>query len=169
MSDKSTRFLELIFEPENPNPILSENWEKIDQGLHASIISIDTRFDKNVVPNIDKRMEWKGIAWRGENVSAQIVLWSREIINGIHFEFTNFIGNNGEELPKDIARARFVRYVLTDEFGEGNGCAERKPEDFSVSLSADILDNVTILDIDNNSVRPVWLTFKIPQNAKAGK
>lgn len=168
MSYSPTRLFEFISEPENPNPKISEDWEKIDRGLHASFGSIDTRYDQNVIPNIDKRMDWKGVAWRAEQVSAQIVLWSREAVSGIHFEFTNFTGDNVEKLPKDIARARFVRYVLTDEFGEGDGCAERKPEDFSVSLSPDILDNIDKFDMDSNSTRPVWLTIKVPRNANAG-
>jgi hypothetical protein len=168
MRHNSTRLFSHIIEPDNPIQTITEDWEKIDLGLHVSIGSIDTRYEKNMVPDIEKRMDWNGVAWCGEKISAQIVLWSRDAVSDIHFEFTNFIGDNGVKLPADIAKARFVRFVLTDEFGEGNGCAERKPEDFLVSLSPDILDNIDKFDMESNSTRPVWLTFNLPLNAIAG-
>ena len=38
MSDKPTSLFEFISEPENPNPTLFEEWEKIDRGLRARAV-----------------------------------------------------------------------------------------------------------------------------------
>src|SRR5690606_17271009 len=69
-------------------------------------------------------------------------------------------------LPQDIASARFVRYVMTDEFA--GGCGHRKPEDFAASLASDMLDNLKSFDLEANKVRPVWVTIDIPRDAEAG-
>ncbi|NLC50516.1 MAG: DUF4091 domain-containing protein [Bacteroidales bacterium] len=59
-----------------------------------------------------------------------------------------------------------MRYVLTDEFA--GGCGYRKPEDFAVSLSADVLDNIDCMNIDAETARPVWITIDVPAEATAG-
>lgn len=64
-----------------------------------------------------------------------------------------------------IGYARFERYIITDEFGPG--CGWRKPEDFSSSLSPDMLDDLSSFSIEKE-VRPVWITISIPKNAEKG-
>ena len=71
-------------------------------------------------------------------------------------------------LPADIAKARFVRFVLTDEFGDGDGCVRRSPDDFPVTLAADALDNATAFDKEGKSTRPVWITISVPRDAEPG-
>jgi hypothetical protein len=105
-------------------------------------------------------------------VSAQLVLWSAEPIAQIEFEFSDFEVADGpegagrERLPADIAQARFVRYVLTDEYAEG--CGHRNPEDYPVFLYPDGLDNVSTFDKAGNSSRPIWVTIAVPQEAVPG-
>jgi hypothetical protein len=118
------------------------------------------------VPEVKQIKKWSGSAWRGEKVSAQLVLWSREPVRQMQFDFSNFVDANGDQLPADIAQARFVRYVMTDEFG--TGCANRKPEEFSVSLSPDALDRVSSFDKAGNTSRPVWITIAVPRDAATG-
>src|SRR5690606_26125055 len=75
-------------------------------------------------------------------------------------------GSKGGTMPAEISSAHFVRYVMTDEFGEG--CGHRKPEDYASSLSADMLDNLSTFNLEAKKARPVWVTVRIPQNAAAG-
>lgn len=148
---------------------MNEDWTSILNGLHASFGSIDTRYCRSEIPQIQKNNEWTGVAWRGEKISAQIVLWSKETVKGIRFEFTNFEDKYGEKLSSRIGQTRFVRYVLTDEFGSGDGCADRKPGDFHTYLSPDILDTILKFDKDGNTTRPVWITIDIPRDTKPGE
>ncbi len=152
-------------EPEDPNLVLSADWSSLESGLHASIGSLDVRYPRSAVPLLNEK-EWSGVAWKGEKIHFQLVLWSKDPVDNIRFEFTDLNGHN--TLSKEIAQARFVRYVLTDEFGDGNGCADRKPEDFPVYLSPDILDNVSSFDMVGSSTRPVWVTLKVPEDVNPG-
>jgi hypothetical protein len=154
-------------EPDDPSPDKEADWSKVEPGLQASIGSIDTRYPRSSIPEISKSTEWSGVTWRGEKVSAQLVLWSKEPVENIRFEFTEFNGEKGK-LPSSIGKARFVRYVLTDEFGDGDGCADRKPEDFPVSLSPDVLDNASSFDKGSETTRPVWITLEVPRDAQPG-
>ena len=155
-------------EAEDPFPDTTARWSEIEPGLLASMGSIDARYLKSSIPKIPQTDEWRGSAWRGEIVSAQLVLWSAEPVERIRFEFSEFVSESGQTLPANIARARFVRYVLTDAFGNGDGCARRDAEDFPVRLSPDALDNVSTFDKEGNSTRPVWITIKVPRDAEPG-
>lgn len=141
------------------------DWSGVE-GLQCSFGSIDERYVKRNIPTVTGTMEWTGTGWRGERLSAQAVLWSNKDIEQVECEFTPFKSSNGDVMEASIAQARFVRYVLTDEFGRG--CGYRKPEDFPVSLSADALDNVECLPIKAKTTQPVWLTFDIPSGTTPG-
>lgn len=135
------------------------DWSAVN-GFHCSFGSVDKRYVKRNIPDITPAMEWEGTGWRGEQLSAQLVLWSDRDVAQIEFEFTPFKSTKGAIIDPANAQARFVRYVLTDEFGRG--CGYRKPEDFAVSLSADALDNVECFHMKAKTTQPVWLTFRIP-------
>jgi hypothetical protein len=153
-------------EPADPAPETLADWSVVGPGLHASVGSIDELYARSSVPNVAHSNEWGGAAWRGEKLSAQLVLWSSEPVEQIRFEFSDFVSVDGEALPAHMARARFVRYVLTDEFG--TGCAKRQPDEFSASLSPDALDHVATFDKARNTARPVWITIDVPRDAVPG-
>lgn len=141
-------------------------WKNIPKGLQVSFTNIDTKYAKSEVPELTNSLNTQLTAWKGESVSAQLLLWSSDSIQQIECEFSDFKSNEAV-LDKGIAKARFVRYVLTDIFAPG--CGYRKPEDFPSSLTQDMLDNIECMDINANTVRPVWLTFDVPESAKEGK
>jgi len=150
--------------PDPTSDTLSD-WSKIPTGLNASLVSIDVRYPKSVAPDVVKITSVQLTGWKGEKLSAQLLLWSVEDINQIECEFGDFTSSSAT-LPSDIAQARFVRYVMTDIFAEG--CGYRKPEDFPASLVPDMLDNLDCFDIPAKTVRPVWLTVSVPESATAG-
>lgn len=156
---------ETFAEMTDPTADTLSDWSQIPQGLNASFVSIDTKYAKSVMPEVESKRSLKVTGWKGEKLSGQLLLWSAENIQQIECEFSNFSSSNGD-LPSNIAQARFVRYVMTDIFEPG--CGYRKPEDFPSSLSADMLDNLDCFNIDAKTVRPVWLTITIPQSANAG-
>ncbi|MDR1090867.1 MAG: DUF4091 domain-containing protein [Prevotella sp.] len=141
------------------------NWEKVPDGLNASITSIDKRYSKNDIPFVKQRSSCEVTGWKGEKLSAQLLLWSATYIEQVECTIPDFTSADNI-LPAKVAQARFVGYVMTDEFGPG--CGYRKPEDFPASLSADMLDNIKSFNIQAKTVRPVWLTINIPRDAKAG-
>lgn len=152
-------------EMKDPTSDTLSDWSHVSKGLHASFISTDDRMPKSVAPGVSVNKSVALTGWRGEKISAQLLLWSAEEVDPVELEFADFESVD-HTLPASVAQARFVRYVMTDEFGPG--CGHRKPEDFPASLSADMLDNLPCFHMEAKTVRPVWLTFSIPSAAVAG-
>ena len=150
--------------PDPTNDTLSD-WSDVPSGLQAAFISIDDKLPKSVAPRVPLIKNATVTGWKGEKVSSQLLLWSAKNVNQIEFAFTDFDSGEGK-LPASVAQARFVRYVMTDEFGPG--CGYRKPEDFAASLAPDMLDNLECFNMEAKTARPVWLTFTIPSDAVAG-
>ena len=153
-------------EAKDPAPGPGSAWEGMAPGLHASIGSIYVRYAKHRVPEVKTESIWTGSGWRGERLSAQVILWSSDTIMQLTPEFSDFRSGDGSKMPATIAEARFVRYVVTDEFA--GGCGHRKPEDFAASLSPDVLDTVRCFNIGKKSARSLWISFDIPRDARPG-
>ncbi len=145
---------------------IKSDWNALPDGLQAAVGSINRRYEKHEIPDVQLSKEWLGTAWRGERVSLQLVLWSKNNVDNIQCEISDFRGTNGLRLSKEIAKPHFVRYVVTDEYADG--CGERKPEHFASSLSADVLDNIGCFDMQSRTSRPIWITVDIPVDAQAG-
>jgi hypothetical protein len=164
--NKTLKISQTYEEPKDPSPDLSSDWSKVSKGLHASVSSTNIRFVKSVIPKITQSNTWSSEAWRGERISVQLVLWSKDSITNVTTKISNFISEKGDELPSNSAQIRFVKYVITDEFA--GGCGYRKPEDFASSLAADALDSVSSYAVKSKETRPIWISINVPSNAKPG-
>jgi hypothetical protein len=153
-------------EPIDPSPDKTANWSAVTKGLHASFVSPNIRFVKSVIPNTNQLDLWNGESWKGERISTQLVLWTNDSITNVSANISNFISDSGDKMPSSVAKARFVKYVITDEFA--GGCGYRKPEDFASSLAADALDEVDSYQIEARETRPLWVTIDTPLSAKPG-
>lgn len=160
-AQKGTPFREL---PDPTSDTLSD-WSKIKPGLHGSFVSIDKRFPRSVAPEMIPQKKAGLSGWKGERVSAQVLLWTTEPVKGVKVDLSDFTAREGK-LPASVASARFVRYIMTDEFAAG--CGHRKPENFAASLSPDMLDDLKAFDLDARNVRPVWISMDIPAEASKG-
>lgn len=160
-AQKGTPFRELS----DPTSDTLSDWSKIKPGLHSSFVSIDKRFPRSVAPEITLQKNAGLSGWKGERVSAQVLLWTAVPVKGVKIDISDFVGQEGK-MPASIASARFVRYIMTDEFAAG--CGHRKPENFAASLSPDMLDDLKAFDPDARNVRPVWISVDIPADARKG-
>jgi hypothetical protein len=158
--------LKTYIEAVDPSPDRSAVWNNLRPGLHASFGSVNSRYEKSSIPVLENKTYWSGFAWRGERLSAQLVLWNNQGAGAVECRFSDFKSANGKTLPAGIARASFVRYVLTDEFGKG--CGYRKPEDFIARLSPDALDPLPRFEMEPKSTRPVWISIDVPSDATPG-
>ena len=153
-------------EAADPSADQTDLWSSLEPGLYASLGSIDRRYPKSPIPQVKSVHTWSGTAWRGERISAQLVLWSKDEVSDITCEFSDFTSKSKQQLHSQIAQARFVRYVLTDEFADG--CSHRRPEDHASSLSPDVLDSVECFHMEGKSTRPLWITIQVPHEAEPG-
>ncbi|WP_221410988.1 DUF4091 domain-containing protein [Elizabethkingia sp. JS20170427COW] len=141
------------------------NWKSISNGFHTSFVSIDHKFPKHLAPDFKPQKQEKVKGWKGEKVSAQILVWSNQPVENIQVELKDFKSKKAK-LSSAIAQHHFVRYVMTDEFA--SGCGHRKPEDFAASLAPDMLDNLSHFNLEKKSVRPIWISIDIPRDTVPG-
>jgi hypothetical protein len=154
-------------EMSDPTKDTLADWSLVTKGLHSSFVTIDKRYAKSLVPTAKIEKQHFVTGWKGERVSAQILLWTTEARPQVTVKVSALTNKKGSKLPSEIASAHFVRYVMTDEFA--GGCGHRKPEDFAASLSPDMLDNLPSFDLEAKKARPVWVTINIPRDAEAGE
>ena len=124
---------------------------------HESDFSFDDAF------SLDKEISLK--AWRGESVSAQIVVvtGADSALDSLHAEVQDF--------PFGV-RTGFVGYVMTDELNRdgSGGCGYRRNADFDSSYVADPIDHLAeVKTVAENSVQPMWLTVDVPRDVPTGK
>lgn len=130
-----------------------KNWDALPDGLHGSMGSVDHLYVKSSLPRLQsKTNHWLGVAWRGERVHAQIVIYSKEDVRQLRFDTTPLASDSGVTLPHESLHPRFVRYVL----------AENK-------LCPDILDPIKSLDMPARTSRAVWVTMNVPADAEPGR
>ena len=151
-------------EAEDPvalTPEAAAAWDQAGTKLNASWVSSDFGFSRSEVPAVEAVECCNLTAWKGERVSAQILLWSGDAKDGVECQISDFKAGDAV-LPATVAQARFVRYTLADpqlyKFKKG-----REPV-----LAPDMLDSLSRFDMPARSVRPVWVTIDVPQDAEAG-
>ena len=162
-STESTTFNEAA----DPTPLTeaeSAAWEGVDGGINALWASSDRVYSRSVVPqNLSESCSVT--AWRAERVSAQILIWASEDLQGVECYISDF-ESEGATLPSDIAQARFVGYVLGDK--PDKSCLCGRPNGHTAILQADLLHDVHAANIAAKTTRPLWITLNIPQDAQAG-
>ena len=139
-------------------------WNEVKGGLNAAWGTPDLVYSRSEVPQ-NLTPAYATTAWRGEKASAQLVLWTAGDLEGVVCKVSDFRAD-GAKLPSSIAEAHFVRYTIADKSGEECRCA--RPNGHPAILQADMLDNISSLNVAAKSARPVWISVAVPQDAKPG-
>ena len=151
--------------PISTNPSL---WVKVS-APQVSWGSTDIRYKKEEPAPIARlKKDINLTAWKGERVSAQLVVWTPEALDNLSFIVSDLTSGK-ETISKDNVRTGFVRYVMTDELnkdGKG-GCGYRKSSDYDSTLVADHI--ASTLTVPANATQGGWISVRVPQQVKAGK
>lgn len=150
----------------------ADAWDKQSASSCLMWGTTDVRYAKKDIPegsSLKKR--WQTMAWRGERVNAQAVLWTKVDIAEASI-FVSDLTCGSAVIPASAITTNFVRYVMTDELNKdrkgGCGARENKAE-WDSSIVADVLDIVKVRDIKARTTQPIWMNIWVPQSAKAGK
>ena len=146
-------------------------WVKVS-APQVSWGSTDIRYKKEEPAPIARlKKDINLTAWKGERVSAQLVVWTPEALDNLSFIVSDLTSGK-ETISKDNVRTGFVRYVMTDELnkdGKG-GCGYRKSSDYDSTLVADPIDHIaSTLTVPANATQGGWISVRVPQQVKAGK
>ena len=157
---------DVFVEADDPMALTAEDeaaWNAVGNKMNAAWADADIRYSRSIVPALKDVKVYQISAWKGERAAAQFLIWSGEDKDCVKCEFSDFVAD-GAVLPASVAQARFVRYTLTDQndfkkFKKGG----------PASLKADMLDSLSCMNVEGRTVRPVWVTVTVPQDAAAGK
>jgi hypothetical protein len=119
--------------------------------LSGATGSVNQRYKRNEVPQLDDSMEWSTVAWRGERVHGQFVIWTGTDMKDVTLTSSDLKGPGGKTIPAASVVPFFVRYTM--------GAGE---------LLGDILEPNKPIDLPSNSTRPIWLSVNVPQDAAPG-
>jgi hypothetical protein len=143
-------------------------WSSLDSKPHASFVSTSGIFERHRVPAVEQETHsWSGIAWRGERVHAQVLVWSREPLKQLRVETVPLAGGAGR-IPAEALTVRFVRYVLSERAAGSQTVNCEEIDQKNVYPVPDLLDPVPRLDLPGSSARPVWITIDVPRAAQPG-
>lgn len=134
--------------------------------MEAQWVSADSLYSRSEVPAKSGVTVRVLEGWKGERVSAQLLLWSGKGVDGIRCKVKEFVSADAK-MPADIAKTRFVRYTIADEGGYDCRC-ERGPKHKPI-LAPDMIDTLEVFNMEPQTVRPVWVTVDIPSDARPGR
>lgn len=153
-------------EPADPQGEKPETWNGVEKPI-VTFGSTDVRYPRATPCAAAVTDQTTLTGWRGEKVSAQAVISAPAAVGGLTCTVGDFVADNGAKLP-GIARARFVKYVVSDRFLTDQPCGAR-PENNPAHLEADLLDEAASCDVPARSTRPVWIRVDIPRDAAPGR
>lgn len=152
-------------ELKNPAKTAIAEWANMPGEVNVSFADDNVRYPKEKVPGVSSA-EWSVSSWKGEKVHAQLLVWTKKELRGVNVTAGDLADEKGNRISSTNLKTGFVRYVMTDEFGEG--CDVRTPGKYDSSLVTDPIDIVDRIDVRSNTVQPVWLSVRVPRDIPAG-
>lgn len=160
--------VETFAEAEDPTPLTAEEqaeWDNVKPGLNGAWATIDSLYSRSIVPQVAPVKTLRLSGWKGERLSAQILLWTKDAADGVRVELEPLKGDKMEVSAERI-QARFVRYTLADK--SDAHCLCNRKTDHPAVLVPDMLDSLSHFDMAAQTVRPVWLTVYLPMFMDSG-
>lgn len=163
--------VETFVEAEDPVALTQEQtdmWNEVGADLNAAWGNTDVSYGRSVVPSGLTAGPYRLTVWKGERASAIMLLWSAEAKDGVKCRVKDFRSDDAV-IPASSATAHFVRYTLADQLTPDymKTFYYRKGET-PAQLAPDMLDSLSRFDMDARTVRPVWISMNIPQDAEDG-
>jgi hypothetical protein len=159
------------YEPEYTldQPVHPEAWTNEKHGLHAAFGSEAQLYFRTEVPEVNgEAVSWEAIGWRGERLNTQILIWSPDTLNQVRFTINDLKNEQGKVLSKNNIQLNMVRYVVANyPYGSADVTCGETPYKNGF-LMPDRFESFERFDVPGKTVRPVWLSFNIPADAKPG-
>jgi hypothetical protein len=118
-------------------------WNNVESSVNVAWGTPDLVYSRSEVPQ-NTTCCYSTRGWRGEKVSAQVLLWTTKDLKCVECEISDFKSADAT-LPSSIAEARFVRYTLADK--SDYNCRCQRSNGHPAILQADMLDNLEAMDV----------------------
>ena len=129
--------------------------------------NVDTRYPVNAADAVSSAAVSEAVAWKGERVNLQLVVTNKgaaAVSCTVKYVFSE-LKNGKSVIPATNVVGGFVQPVITDRF---TGCGKHEVDAYGENLVADRITGTNPTVVDGGSVRGLWLTVQVPQDAKAG-
>ena len=129
--------------------------------------NVDTRYPVNAADAVSSAAVSEAVAWKGERVNLQLVVTNKGAAADsctVKYVFSE-LKNGKSVVPATNVVGGFVQPVITDRF---TGCGKHEVDAYGENLVADRITGTNPTVVDGGSVRGLWLTVQVPQDAKAG-
>ena len=129
--------------------------------------NVDTRYPVNAADAVSSAAVSEAVAWKGERVNLQLVVTNKGAAADsctVKYVFCE-LKNGKSVIPATNVVGGFVQPVITDRF---TGCGKHEVDAYGENLVADRITGTNPTVVDGGSVRGLWLTVQVPQDAKAG-
>ena len=140
-------------------------WNALPDGLVATWASRDVHYKLHEVPQITQKDVATIHAWKGERANIQAVLYSKTDQGTLSVRMTEWKKNGAATGINKAGDARFVNYVITDDF---TSCGNNSMG-YPTWLVADVIDQDKPHAVPAMETRPVWCTIEVPRNVEAGE
>lgn len=138
-------------------------WAAIPQGLNATWASRDVHYSLHNVPNVTQKDNAVVYAWKGERANIQALLYSNSDRGTLRVRMGEW-KKDGVATGINTAEARFVNYVITDDY---DACGNH-PMTLPLWLVPDVIEQDKPREVPAMETRPVWCTIEVPHSAEAG-
>lgn len=147
---------------------IEATWDIVPKKLYVTWTSTDYHIDKFSFGKLGESIKMQPlVGWRGERLHAKLLVGSPSDEEELSFSISEPTGVHWV----DKATTGFMRYVMTDELakdGKG-GCGYRPNKaEFDSLLVADRIEPIETIAYEPRTVRPIWITFDVPHDAKPG-
>ena len=129
--------------------------------------NVDTRYPVNAADAVSSAAVNEAVAWKGERVNLQLVVTNKGAAADsctVKYMFSE-LKNGKSVIPATNVVGGFVQPVITDRF---TGCGKHDVDAYGENLVADRITGTNPTVVDGGTVRGLWLTVQVPQDAKAG-
>ena len=129
--------------------------------------NVDTRYPVNAADAVSSAAVSEAVAWKGERVNLQLVVTNKGAAADsctVKYVFSE-LKNGKSVIPATNVVGGFVQPVITDRF---TGCGKHEVDAYGENYVADRITDTNPTVVDGGTVRGLWLTVQVPQDAKAG-
>lgn len=150
-------------------PVNAAAWNNQPSGMQVSFATTDKLYFRTEVPGLERVANaMEKTAWRGERINAQVLVWSADTLQQVRFTTNDLVSARGKVLPKANITVNIVRYVVSNyPYAAKDVHCDRTPYK-DVYLMPDRFEAFNRFEVPGRTVRPVWLSIDVPQNAEAG-
>ncbi len=152
-------------EPADTATVDKSGWTQISAPLTFSWASKDIAYRQLASPPRINLSDTTVSAWRGERIGLEALIIANTPAEGLRLRMSELRDSRGKKVASAQASASFMRYVIVTAH---NACGYPDPNLPTYTLP-DMIDlPEASVDMQAQTVRPVWCSVEIPRDIKPG-